>query len=237
MKKDLLILSGWASNEILFHNLIHLLSKDYNVTLMDWNHIKDISFIEKSAMDFFKAKDKVHIIGWSLGSLVALKLLMCSPNKIDKFTLISGFSRFTSSTDYKIGWSKRIVKNMIKEMDNDHTIILKQFYENMFSPSEHEFYNIFLKNINILNFHRESLHLGLEYLMDRDFREGLSKIKHHVTLIHGTDDLIAPITSSFYLNDHIKCSTLYALKNAGHAPFYTNPVEVFKIIKEEDDND
>ncbi|MCT4593538.1 MAG: alpha/beta hydrolase [Anaeromicrobium sp.] len=237
MKKDLLILSGWASNEFLFHDLIHLLSKDYNVTLMEWNHIKNMCLIEKSAMDFFEKKDRVHIIGWSLGSLVALKLLMDTPNKIGKVTLISGFSKFTSSKEYKIGWSKGIVKKMIKEMDMDHEILLKGFYKNMFSPREHDYYNTFLKNIGLSNFNKETLKIGLEYLMDRDFREGLSKINHHVTLIHGTNDLISPITSSIYLNDHIKHSILYELKNVGHGPFYTNPVEVFKIIKEEDDND
>lgn len=234
MKKNMLILSGWASQNLLFKDLIKLLEKHYHITFLDFNHILDMDKLEHLPINHIKNKKDVHIIAWSLGSLVAIKLMALYPDNIKKATLIGGFCKFCSTKDYKDGINKSLIKTMKKELNQDTYNQLYLFYKNLFSKKESRFFQYFISNINISHLNKVSLINGLNYLIKTDYIKEISTIKIPITLIHGTDDLICPIETSQFLNNKLSNSVLYPMKNTGHVPFYVDPKGIYKIIKEED---
>jgi len=61
-----------------------------------------------------KEKDKLCLLGWSLGSLLAIDAAGKYKDRVEKLVLVGGTARFTrdKETGYFCGWHKSAVKKM-----------------------------------------------------------------------------------------------------------------------------
>lgn len=239
MKEYLIILSGWAVQQFVWRPVLNLLEKDYEVIIIDWNDVDSLHGFKQKVMTILREKDinRFSIIGWSLGSLVAIDIVTSDSFNIDNLILISGTSKFIQdqTEKYNLGWHKKILHSMIYMLKRHPEETINKFYKNLFSKVEIKdgYYNWFSNEILPSNkiVSIESLALGLEYLMVEDFRDKISHINVPVLLIHGDEDLICPIQASEYLQNHLRTSRLVIFTETGHMPFYIKPNQCYKIIK------
>jgi pimeloyl-[acyl-carrier protein] methyl ester esterase len=239
MKEYLIILSGWAVQQFVWRPILNLLENDYEVIIIDWNDVDSLDGFKQKVMTILRKKDinRFSIIGWSLGSLVAMDIVTSNSFKIDNLILISGTSKFIQdqTEKYNLGWHKKILHNMIYMLKKHPEETINKFYKNIFSKVEAKdgYYDRFSNEILYLNKKNsiDSLALGLEYLMLKDFRDKISQINIPVLLIHGDEDLICTMKASEYLQNHLRTSRLVIFTETGHMPFYIKPHKCYKIIK------
>ena len=240
----LIILSGWAVKPFVWNKFIELLSQEYKVLYIDWYDVKDISgFKEKVITVINKNRMKeFNLLGWSLGSLVALDIVSDNVFNINNLILIGGTSKFVSlkNEDYLYGYNKRIVEKMKLSIMKNMSNVLEAFYKNLFSDEEKE--NGCLNKFLILEKEsmmagkieeiKTSLKLGLEYLIEKDLRSKLSEIKVPILLIHGDKDFICPLENAEFIKNHTGNSKICIIKGKGHVPFFTDPYMCYETIKQ-----
>jgi pimeloyl-[acyl-carrier protein] methyl ester esterase len=239
MKKYLIVLSGWAIDKFVWRPICDLLSKDFEIIIIDWDNVASVDDFKQKVITLLNEKGikKFSIIGWSLGSLVAIDIATSYSSQIDNIILFSATSRFTQDEigNYHMGWNKKIVERMIYILKIHPEETLKNFYKNLFTDLEvnHGYYEIFLKEVSNLNkkYNVGSLSLGLEYLILKDFRENIKNLNISVLLIHGDSDLICPLKAGRYLKKFFEKSKLIILNQTGHMPFFTKANQCYEIIK------
>ncbi|WP_427340000.1 alpha/beta fold hydrolase [Caloranaerobacter sp. DY30410] len=239
MREYLIILSGWAVHRFVWVPICNLLKEDYEVIIIDWNDVELLDEFKQKVITVLKGRNicKFSIIGWSLGSLVAIEVATSYSFQIDNMILISGTSKFVrdQTDNYNIGWHKKILDRMIYMLKEYPEETLRRFYKNLFSKEEvkNGYYDCFIEKLALFNKKGsiESLALGLEYLRLKDLRNQISGLNVPVLLIHGEEDLICPIEASEYIKINLKKSRLVPFIKTGHMPFYTKPNQCYEIIK------
>ncbi len=228
MKKELVILLGWASQTLIIEKLLDTLSNDFNVTVVQYNDIKNENDILLISQDAISDKQNIRLVGWSLGGLTALKLAHIYEN-IHSATIIGGFSTFINSDKYKHGIRREYVESMIEGLKVEPKNILKKFYKNMGIDTTSQMYTHLLNSTEDMNIH--SLILGLEFLLHEDISEILTGINIEVNLLHCRDDRIVSIKSAEYLKSKIKQANMFILDEGGHAPFSKHNKYIRDTIK------
>ncbi|MCT4620226.1 MAG: alpha/beta hydrolase [Marinisporobacter sp.] len=237
MKKYLVILSGWGVDEFVWKPIVDFFKEEFEVFILTWEKIGVIDEFKNRFIDLIYEKnmEQFSIIGWSLGSLVAIDLYKDFSSKIEHMILFNATAKFIQDENYFYGWNKKIVDRMIYMLKGDHEKTLKKFYKNLFSRVEVDngYEKKFLDEIKKIDTKKDikSLLIGLEYLKDQDLRECLKEIDGKILLIHGEKDSICPIQAGEYLKNHIKKAKMVVLKKAGHMILFTKPDECYKIIK------
>lgn len=222
MRKTIVILSGWASQDIFFEDMINALSTKYRIIFMDFNRVNSIDEIYSHAYNLVSSLEDVEIISWSMGSIVALKLAATLKN-IKRLIVISGFPRFASCIDYKYGIKDSFVKNMMLGLSEQRDTTLLRFYKKIGYRQRENLNTLLFPNV-------DSLSLGLEFLLQEDVRYSIEKIGIPVDIIHSVDDKIVSVESARYLDNNLINSRLYIFKSGGHMPFKINEKEIIEII-------
>ncbi|GIM30698.1 transporter [Clostridium polyendosporum] len=239
MNGCLIILSGWAVHKLAWRSILDLLEKDYEVIIVDWNSVDSLDSFKQRVITILEERDisRFSIIGWSLGSLVAIDIAASHSFQIEHMILISSTSKFIQDQkeNYNIGWHKKTIDRMIYMLKEHPEETLNKFYRNLFSKVEVKdgYCDYFLKEIFSSNKKNsvQSLTLGLEYLIMKDFRDKINQINIPVLLIHGDEDLICPVKAAEYLENHLKTSRLVIFTETGHVPFFTKSNQCYEVIK------
>lgn len=242
-KSYLIILSGWAVKSFVWNKFIKFLSQEYKVLYIDWYDVVSLEDFKKKVISVIN-KNKIKefsLLGWSLGSLVALDLALDNSFTINKLILIGGTSKFISlkDRDYPYGYNKRIVEKMKVSLLRNMDSTLEAFYKNLFSDDEKKkgYLNKFLtfekENIITDGFGdiKVSLALGLEYLIQKDLRNKLSEIEIPILMIHGSKDFICPLENAVFIKNHTINSKIIIIENLGHVPFFTDAYRCYKAVK------
>ena len=180
-------------------------------------------------------KEKITVIGWSLGGMLAMQLAELYPDKIKRLILIASTPRFTAGKEYNGGVSPSVVKNLLRKISRNKNKAQQDFYELMFSEEEADAKKKFMKTIDLTFFNIEEnvLEKGLKYLLLKDLRSNLSRITVPTEIIHGSKDSICLPEAARYMKEHIPVARLLYIENAGHIPFLTREKYMVKLINQQ----
>lgn len=165
-------------------------------------------------------QEKLTVIGWSMGGLLALELAAARPEKIRSLILVSSTACFVQKENYTAGLPRAIVRQLKRRIQRDALTARRDFFRQMFTPAEKEDCTKFLQQEPALQ-ETSALLSGLDYLETRDLRPLLPKLQMPVQILHGSDDPICPITAGRYLAQHLPQAKLLELPGCGHVPFLT----------------
>lgn len=170
----------------------------------------------------------VIVVGWSMGSQIAIKAAARLKERIAGLILVGGTSRFCSSDDYPCGLPAKETRGMAARLKRDYKVTAGQFFKNMFSEREtasSDLLDIAAKTISALPPLQVSL-TALSELTATDLRYLLPGTNLPVLLIHGTDDSICPVGSAEFMADRLPRASIRIIPFTGHAPFLT-AAEIF----------
>jgi len=174
------------------------------------------------------------IVGWSLGSLVAIRFLLQYPEKSRGVVLVGGTARFLATDGYDAGLPPREIRGLALRLRRNYGDTLGGFFSRMFCEGEldRDQYQKIVREI-ILPGRQPSLDValrGLDLLATEDLRGELPRIDHPCLILHGLGDTITPPSSARYLADHLPHATLQYLPGIGHAPFLSRPEEFNALV-------
>jgi malonyl-CoA O-methyltransferase len=196
-------LPGWGFDGTLLGLLKPLPPWIYPTTIIDPDTlVQDLSVL----LDKEKISP-VRIIGWSMGARLALDFTARFPEKVASLTLVSLRHR----------WPEEEIDQLSREFTEDPTVFLKTFYRKCFLGDKSAYKEFTLRiepgYLNSLNNTvTENLRRGLNYLAQSGL-QAISKIP--TKLIHGRQDIIAPVTEIACLPH----AAVEIVDNGGHLPF------------------
>ncbi|MCP1660839.1 pimeloyl-ACP methyl ester esterase BioH [Neisseria perflava] len=234
--KKVYLIHGWAANRHVFDDLIPRLPADWTCRALNLpghggapfdTPINLAAVADRYAADI---SEPAHILGWSLGGLVALYLAARHPNKVASLCLTAGFAKFLAADCYPEGLSQPALGKMIGAFQKDYAKYIKQFLQLqlLHTPNAAEILDCVLPDVAALGT-PAALQAALDAAERADARSLLPDISAPVLLIYGNKDAITPPRMGEYLHRHLPDSELHILDKAAHAPFLSHAEEFVRL--------
>ncbi|CAM8305429.1 pimeloyl-ACP methyl ester esterase BioH [Candidatus Methylopumilus universalis] len=237
--KDLVLIHGWAMHSGIWEPIIDRFSNQYTLHLVDIpgmgkSHVINPYDLDHVTEEISKAlPPSFDILGWSLGSLIAIKMSLMYPKKIHRMVLVGGTPCFINQTDWSYGVDIRDFNNFANNLFKNYKSTMINFYILQLMHSKNS--KLIIKKLKEMEAVEnppeiKSLQLGLDILLNNDLRNDINKIKHQTLLITGDMDRLTPKSASMWLESHLKESQLKLIKGASHIPFLSHSDEFFNCL-------
>jgi len=175
------------------------------------------------------------LLGWSLGSQVALAAFLCLRQRVSGLVLVGATARFTATDGYPHGLKATEPRGMGLRLKRDFTGTMGDFFRSMFAQGELTPEQEGRIGREILADGRlpapDSAQSALAILASTDLRERLPEIDRPVLIIHGSADLICPPGAARYLAEHLPDPRLVEFSGVGHAPPLSRPKEFNSCVR------
>jgi pimeloyl-[acyl-carrier protein] methyl ester esterase len=180
--------------------------------------------------------DRLAVMGWSLGALVALRLTELLGDRLAALVLVGGTARFCTADDYPHGLPSQDVRGLGLRLRRDYGATLGDFFKRMFAPDELDYdqYQRIVREV-VLGGRQPAPEValaGLLALAGEDVRRLLPAVAAPTLILHGMADTICPPGSARYLADQLPYVTQHLVPGVGHAPFLTRPEEFNTLVTE-----
>ena len=237
--KDLVLIHGWGMHSGIWEPIIDKFSNQYTLHLVDipgmgkshvidpydLNHVVEV--ISESLPTSF------DILGWSLGSLITLKMSLMYPEKIHRMVLVGGTPCFINRIDWSHGVDVRDFNDFANKLFKNYKSTMMNFYTLQLMHSKNS--KLLIKKLKQIDEAEnppdvKSLQLGLDILLKNDLRDDINKIDHQTLLIVGDMDRLTPKSASMWLESHMKKGQLKVIEGASHIPFLSHPDEFFRHL-------
>ena len=230
-----MFISGWATDVSCWDPVIGEIDHYISHHHVEWWKCLN-NAAEKNALYRLLRKEKAGaiIVGWSLGTLIALEGAALRPESVRALVLISGTSRMTSSGSYP-GVDSRELSAMRASFRRAPRSVLEAFGrlcigdQRESSIDTDEFLEKFVDGADRLDV--EHLAAGLRYLQESDLRPVLPEIQVPVRLLHGDCDRIIPVECARYIEKVIPQARLDVVHGGPHALLYTAYRRVAGLIR------
>ncbi len=197
----------------------------------------------KGLMDYLNIK-KAHIIGRSLGGMVAQHFALNYPDNLQKLVLLTTNPQIPDEKAAEFIKNGRIEE--IKQLTEDpekafwqksKLLFYKDFRRKMKSDPKKKFYGIWSVEDLITESKKDPstpqdiINLS-NALRSHDILEKLHLIKNETLLIAGTHDRLTPKSSMIEIHKRIPNSKLHIIENTGHFLHLSRAPEVNRLIIE-----
>lgn len=249
------LIHGFGSKKESFMAQIPTLSQDFKVISFD-NRGSGKSarpnipytmemFVDdiKGLMDYLKI-GKAHLIGLSLGGMIALTFVLNYPERVEKLILINTLARLPSDFD-----PEAYIKTKINGLESMRRDPEKSFWEStqfgfhpkfrrkMKANQNHKFYGLWSVS-DVLEYYKtdpptpqDIRNIASSFKTYNAYSE-LFKIKHQALLLTASNDKLVPMALMRQIHEKMVNSVLTVIENAGHESPKSRAPEVNKAIIE-----
>ncbi len=166
----------------------------------------------------------VHLVGWSMGALVAINFADLFHPELNTLTLVNANANGIRSADFPWGIESGTLSAMMETLEQDPAFMAEKFVTQILSGSTDK--ALYEKILNIVN--QTTPEVALHHLrlaIESDSRAMLGSIRSPTLLINGELDIFSTTQANEYMAQHIKQVTWTEIPRTGHAPFLTEPVK------------
>lgn len=174
------------------------------------------------------APSKAIWIGWSLGGLIAQRLAIDMPERVNKLVLVSASPCFVRRPDWPYAVDYRVLHQFAESLRQDYRATLKRFLALEVHGGEHEAGQ--LRALRALVFQHgdpdpDWLRAGLHLLETEDLRPELQYIACPTLLLMGRRDNLVPASAGKAVQRLLYNAHLHVFSGAAHAPFFSHGQE------------
>lgn len=235
----LVLIHGWGFNKNIWQFNLDYLESKYNIITIELNGHGDTSFNHDynnidQYLDSLIHQVPVgsHILGWSLGGIIALNLKYKFHNHIDKIILCCSNPCFLNNHNWQYGVDVEIWNKFSNNLISDPYRTIKNFLllQTLDHPESKKLFNNLLNILNLAHLPSiEGLKWGLD-ILQQDYRHILNQIKQtDISFILGLKDNLVNKKLALWLKQHFEKIPI-AIINSGHLPFITNQQEFYQHI-------
>ncbi len=241
LKPPLVFLHGWGTTSSIWQAQVSYFSQKWPVIAPDYllrdSHFSSFFFTPRTLKTLSEGLFKfcsyhrissLHLIGWSLGSMIALEFASRFSSLVSSLTLVDGTPKFLLDGSFSYGLTEGELRLLRKRLLKDKLIAFTAFHQLLFSEGEKN-RQVMLKIRDMLKSNKgisdQALLEGLDILEKVDLRPILSGIIVPVLILHGENDRLCPVQAGRYMHQHIGSSQLKIFPDCGHLPFLTQEKE------------
>jgi len=172
--------------------------------------------------------ERAHVLGWSMGTIIAQQLVLDHPDKVDKLILYAAYCGGKEAI-----WLSRKVLIMLVDTsgtpEEQGERLLKLLFPQEWleeHPDPSTYFPMPTETSSPENVERQYEAMGSWY---GTFSQ-LPQITQDTLLITGTDDILMPPENSFIIAQQIPGAWLVQLKGGGHGVMYQYPEKFSRIV-------
>jgi pimeloyl-[acyl-carrier protein] methyl ester esterase len=170
--------------------------------------------------------EPVHLIGWSLGGMVALALAARHPDQVAKLVLMGASPAFVNRPGWEHGLAPEVLAGFADSLTQDHRATLLRFLSLQARGGDAA--REVIGRLRETVFQRgepnsATLAAGLDLLRDVDLRDLAPSIACPALVVHGAYDTLCPAAAGQWLAERIPGARLALHERAAHAPFLSHP--------------
>lgn len=203
---SVVLLPGWATDGRIFEGVLP------GVTAVTTGPLRPEGFAARLAAFLDRAvRRPVTVVGWSLGGFLAAEFALEYPDRVRRVVLV-GIRRA-----YPEGEVAAILRSLATVPGGT----LSGFYARCFYPSQMSAYRRFrsgLQEAYLREMDVGALREGLSYLAGANLSGGTLPACP-VAIVHGVDDVIAPLAEAEGVARECESATFHPLPGAAHAAF------------------
>lgn len=158
--------------------------------------------------------EKVHIVGNSLGCSVALELLIEHPERINKVVLMGPGGTPNTKLSFELARAKSFYDNpskkKLQQIMSWFVYDVEKMWPTIESLTDDRFENAMRTEVKRSN---DSIFASTAVPIPT---VALNRIEQQVMLVHGLNDKVCSIESSYYLVEHLKNAQLHVFGQCGH---------------------
>lgn len=231
--QDIVLIHGWGLHAIVFDDIVPALLERFRVTVVDLpgmgqsplpNDDYTLAFLADQLLAIMP--EKAHLLGWSLGGLVALAMAEKAPQRVQSVVTVATSPRFTAAAGWEPAMKADILAKFAELFDEDHEGTLVRFLAlNCKGSAAMREDTARLKEI--LYFcglpAPRALRGGLDILRDTDLRDTLPALPMPVLMVFGENDHIVPAAAMAAVEPLIQNGRTALIGQVAHVPFLSAP--------------
>ncbi len=217
-------ISGWSVGKEIWQPYLDVFP-DQNHLLVDFLQCRSLEDLMKEIHYRTGAVNgPVIIIGWSLGAMAALKWMETDAPRVKQAFLIGGALQFVRNEREDSGWDDRVLRKMIRQLQNTPEKVVAQFDRRMFSRREQDagIDRAWRKSARPLS-SLQALEAGLQFLREYRFAPTPESKKVPVYLLFGKEDRICRPESERQWTEAFCKVDISVWEHTGHVPFFAQP--------------
>lgn len=229
----LVMLHGWGVNSGVWQPIASQLERNFTVTYIDLPGFGVNANVTLGSYSLQNVADmvskclpaKCHLLGWSLGGLVAQKIAADHPANIEQLLLVATSPKFVKTPNWP-GIEPRILEAFAQQLQSNFKKTLERFLAIQAMGSDSAKSDIKLIKQNIEQYplpQLEALQGGLQILGQTDLREFVDINKVAVHWMLGQLDSLVPKALTKYLTASHPRHSYHIFQHASHAPFISHP--------------
>lgn len=240
---NLTLIHGWGAESRVWQDWAQSrFGNKYSLTLIDLPGFGDSSALPKSDTledDWIEAlaktlpKEPTHLLGWSLGGLLAQQIALRYPQKILSLTCLTTTPRFTQNDGWTRSVNPQIIGDFIGAISIETVSVLKNFWRLQLQgvDNSRQLMKDLVKHMSERKIPKlVPLNQGLILLKDMDNREQLKDIQAPTFWLLGEKDPLIPQDIRENLTTLQPNAKVMVLAGGSHIPFFSQPDETAAAI-------
>ncbi|MDP3421474.1 MAG: pimeloyl-ACP methyl ester esterase BioH [Thiobacillus sp.] len=238
-KPVLALVHGWGMNARVFDALADRLANDFDVRAFDLpGHGVRAALADNSLQawaDDLAAQlpDNTTLLGWSLGSQVAMRAALDYPHRITRLVLLAATPKFVATEDWGRGMALADLEEFGAALKADPQATLLRFLslQTRGMSGQKALLQQLRQTLLAAPVARsEALAAGLAILRDTDLRAELPRLTQPTLVLHGALDTLTPLAAGAWLAETLSNVQYSALARAAHAPHLSHGEDVAAAI-------
>lgn len=239
---NLTFIHGWGAQNSVWKAWIEAhFASDYRVTLIELpgcGNSPELNPVDDPLQTWLDALDDVlpkptHLVGWSLGGLLAQRLALRHPDKIFSLTCLASTPRFVQTDDWHWAVNPVLMNDFIQALGKDTLATLQHFWKLQIQGSDggRKLIKHFLHQMKTRKIPKfSSLAQGLQLLKELDNRDVLRQLEVRTLWLLGEKDPLIPNSFISEFSTIHPLSEVSIIQGAAHMPFYSHPEETAQAL-------
>jgi len=226
---NLVLLHGWGLHGEIWQTLLPELElhfRVYNVDLPGFGYSKaqtddyNLDYVVDNIKSILP--EKFHLMGWSLGGLVAMAIAKNLPKQTEKLITVATNPCFVVNSNWQAAMPKQLLQSFMSSLVNNPKRTLNKFLSIQAKGSTRQKQDL-LKLRKILSSRdapdQKVLLGGLQILQETNLVASLSKLTLASLQIYGAQDSLVPIEIAKQVASRMPNSAQSIFTDAAHVPF------------------
>lgn len=233
---DLVVLHGWGLNANVWQPLLPFLTPHFRVHCIDlpgygesgWPADTEVTLANYVHLLLPELPDSFHLLGWSMGGLIATELALQAPQRVHTLTTMAASPRFLEDSNWP-GMKPSVLALFQRQLKDDFEQTVARFLaiQAMGSPNVRPDTKlikelVFEKPLPALN----ALRGGLKILAETDLRNRLAQLQCPLWRVYGERDTLVPVSAASAVQQLVPDSPHWVVEQASHAPFIAHGKEL-----------